>query len=105
MREEAERAEEEFNRVFRERELPSEIPERVIEARDEEVPLVKLLVEFGLTSSNSEGRRLIAQGGVYLDGERVVEPSLALSLAEPRELLIRVGKRRFLKLKIEQKSP
>jgi len=104
-REEAERAEEEFNRVFRERELPSEIPERVIEARDEEVPLVKLLVEFGLTSSNSEGRRLIAQGGVYLDGERVVEPSLALSLAEPRELLIRVGKRRFLKLKIEQKSP
>jgi tyrosyl-tRNA synthetase len=97
---EAERAEEEFNRVFRQREIPSEIAERVIKARDEEVLLVNLLAEFGLTSSNSEGRRLVNQGGVYVDGERVVDANLTVSLSESRELLFRVGKRRFLRLKI-----
>jgi tyrosyl-tRNA synthetase len=91
----AARAEEHFTRVVREGQAPEEIPEAPLPA-DDPVHLPKLLAEQGLVASTSEGRRLIGQGGLRLDGEPVSELDL------PRERLngavLQAGKRRFLRL-------
>src|SRR5437588_10989959 len=77
--EDAKHAEEEFNRIFRNKEAPTEVEERIIKA--ERIALTHLLVELGLAASNAEARRLIEQGGVSVDGERctVVNEILLLS--------------------------
>src|SRR6478736_1803463 len=87
-------AEEHFNRVVRRHEPPEEVPEHPLPAEDP-VHLPALLADaFGL--SRSEGRRLIAEGGVKLDGDPVSEIDL------PRERLsgavLQAGKRRFVRL-------
>jgi tyrosyl-tRNA synthetase len=84
-----------FDRQFRDRELPDDIPEHVFadEWSAEGVPLFVLLRGVGLASSGSEARRLVVQGGVKLDGEPVLDPGSLV--ARPHErLLISVGKRR-----------
>src|SRR5438067_9452989 len=98
--EDARRAEEEFNRIFRQKQAPDEVEERIIKA--ERIALTHLLVELGLAASNAEARRLIEQGGVSVDGERctVVNEILLLSPDKPaRE--IKVGKRRFFRVRGE----
>jgi len=90
----AERAEEHFTRVVRERKAPAEVPERPLPDGDS-VHLPAVLADsFGL--STSEARRLIAQGGVSVDGQPVAE------LDVPRERLenavLQAGKRRFVRL-------
>ncbi len=98
---EAEHAEEEFNRIFRRRELPDEIEERTVKSTDWE--LKELLVTLGLASSKAEARRLIEQGGVYVDGERCdpkINKYYPLRSNRPG-FDIRVGKRRFLRVKGE----
>ncbi len=93
----AERAEEEFNRVFRSRQMPKEIEERAIPSGRRTV--IQLLVEVGLAPSKAEARRLIEQGGVYIDGQRFSDVSELVSF-EPEGSArdIRVGKRRFLRV-------
>jgi tyrosyl-tRNA synthetase len=87
-------AEEHFNRVVRRHEAPEEVPEHPLPTADP-VHLPALLADaFGL--SRSEGRRLIAEGGVKLDGDPVGELDI------PRERLagavLQAGKRRFVRL-------
>jgi len=65
---EAQKAEAEFNRVFRDKQAPEDIEERTVPAGRR--TLTHLLVEVGLASSKAEARRLIEGGGVYLEGER-----------------------------------
>jgi tyrosyl-tRNA synthetase len=91
-------AEQEFERVFSSRDLPTEIPERSVVAEGETVLLSKLLVSAGLVASNSEARRLIEQGAVRVDGESLRDgrSELATDCAEP--LLVQVGKRRFARI-------
>ncbi len=91
-REAAERAQEEFVRVFQRRELPSEMPEVRI---SRPVPLLEFLVDRGLVKSKSEGKRLLAQNAVRIDGVVIGDPDHPV---EPREQVIRVGKRRFLRV-------
>ena len=96
---EAEAAEEEFNRIFRRKEMPAEIEERTVAAG--EWRLEGLLVELGLATSKGEGRRLIEQGGVSVDGKRVdpkVNQALQLSPDQPG-YTIGVGKRRFIRVR------
>lgn len=84
-----------FQRVVQAREVPEDIPETRIAlngARD--LGLLELLEQLSLISSRGEGRRLVKQGGVSIDGEVVSDPTLRLSAA-PRARLLRVGKRRF----------
>jgi tyrosyl-tRNA synthetase len=101
-REAAERAEEEFDRVFAREELPSEIPEVTVPARELEaggrLGVVALLRRTGLVHSNSEARRLIAQGGVSVDGRRVTAPEDKVEVHTG--LVVRVGKRRFARLRV-----
>ncbi len=98
-REAAERAAEEFDRVHRARGLPDEIEEVCLEVDGPAIRLPALLVRAGLVTSHSEGRRMLAQGAVSVDGERVAgEPELAVG----RDYLIRVGKRRFRRVELRR---
>ncbi len=97
----AQAAEEEFDRVFARDELPSEVPEvelRRAELDEGKVGVVQLLRMVGLVSSNSEARRLIAQGGVSVDGRRVADPELRVEVRTG--LVVRVGKRRFVRVRL-----
>ena len=90
------RAEESFEQVFKHHGLPENIPELVLEKKDGEVWLPKLLVEAGMTESTSEARRMIKQQAVSLDNEKVLDVDYAVQPAG--DVLIRVGKRRFAKI-------
>jgi tyrosyl-tRNA synthetase len=88
---EARRAEEEFVRVFRKSEVPEEMPEYLLHA---EQTLLDVLAESGLVSTRSEGRRLIQQRAVRLDGGTVTDSNMLLT----RKGVLQIGKRRFLRL-------
>ncbi|HYO45505.1 MAG TPA: tyrosine--tRNA ligase [Gemmatimonadota bacterium] len=98
--ESAEAAEGHFDRLFVRHDLPEEIPEVTVMVDGSAATLSWVLREAGLASSTSEGRRLVEQGGVSLDGERVRDPNLALSAG--RTALIQVGKRRFARVTLEE---
>jgi len=96
---EADDAAAEFDRVFRDREPPSDVPPfspppELIE--EGEAWLVALLAAAGACPSRSEARRVILQGGVTVDGVQVREETYRLPL--DREHLVQVGKRRFLRV-------
>jgi tyrosyl-tRNA synthetase len=93
-------AEEAFDRQFRDREVPDELPEAIIpgDAVDgPEVYLPRVLAELGLAKSGSEARRLIAQGGVRVNGEAVTGDQVAV--ADLDGGVLQVGKRRFVRLR------
>ena len=86
----------EFARIFREKGLPKEIEEVTLEAPGSKLWLPKAMVDAGLTAGTSEARRLIAQGGVQVDGEKVTNANLELAVG--KSYLLKVGKRRFVKV-------
>ncbi len=88
-------AEAAFDRVFKRGETPLEVEEFPLD-EEGEVWLPALLAAAGLVASNSEGRRMIAQGAVRLDGERVEEEQLPASGLTGR--VVQVGKRRYVRL-------
>ncbi|HXN83275.1 MAG TPA: tyrosine--tRNA ligase [Myxococcales bacterium] len=93
-------AEEAFEALHARREVPEEIEESDVE-RDPGaagVPLARTLAKLGLASSGSEARRLIAQGGVSVEGERVSDPNAALP---PGTHLLKVGKRKFVRVSVK----
>lgn len=87
------KAEEEFERVFSKKELPTEVPTVVIPAGKVWVP--GLLKDQGLVKSNSEARRLIAQRAIDLNKEVLTQEELNLSTGE---YVFRIGKKKFLKV-------
>lgn len=93
----ADAAEEDFVRRFRNKETPENIEERTVASGSWKLP--RLLVDLELAPSMAEARRLIEQGGVYIDGERAAQTDVELS--EERSLLVQVGKRRFVRVKGE----
>lgn len=92
----------EFERIFSRGQLPDEIPRMTaVEVRQlgldpERIFLVGLMTKAGLSKSNGEARKLIAGGGVSINGERVGDPDHEFALTG--EQILKVGKRRFLKL-------
>lgn len=88
-------AEEEFNRRFVKKEIPDEIEESQIASGS--YNLAELLADKSLASSKKEAKRLIEQGGVRIGGEKVSDTNAEVQLKD--EILLQVGKRRFLKLK------
>jgi tyrosyl-tRNA synthetase len=91
-------AREEFERVFSKGELPEEIPDYDCKSYNGNVWIIKLLTDTKMASSNGEARRLIKGGGVSLDGNKVTDENLELTIKDG--MLLKVGKRRFLRLKI-----
>jgi tyrosyl-tRNA synthetase len=96
----AKKASEEFRRVFRDRKAPEQAPRRTL-GRGEPKRLTALLVQLKVVASRSEAERLIKQGGVEIDGQRVLDVKKEIELAKPGEYLLRAGKRRFLRLVVE----
>lgn len=97
--EEAARAEREaFDRQFRDKELPEDIPVAPWPVAESELPLSNLLKELGLAQSTSEARRLVQQGGVKVGGEVRKEPTAVVERPGD-ELLVQVGKRRFVRIR------
>ncbi len=96
----AERAADEFKRVFRERQAPAEAPVRKVSPGAPK-RLVVLLVELGLAASRSEAERLVKQGGVEIDGVRAQDVKKEVSLSKPSEFLLRAGKKKFLRVVVE----
>jgi len=92
----AEKAESHFVSVFQKGTMPDEIPVVIWEG-EMKLPILDLLVELKLLSSKSEARRMIGNSGVKLDGEKVVDPQLQVSITG--ELIVQVGKRKFIKIK------
>ncbi len=86
---------EEFERVFRDRELPEEIPEHAIDVRSAWTAGSLVRAVFGL--SGAEARRLVEQGAVTLDGARLDDPLAQVKIRGGE--VLRAGKRKFAKLK------
>ncbi|MHB0999811.1 MAG: tyrosine--tRNA ligase [Armatimonadota bacterium] len=98
----AKEAQAEFERVFSARELPSDIEPIKVPAsamKDGKVWIVKLLSLSGFAASNSEARRLVEQGAVTIEGERVSNANAELSLENGQ--VLRVGKLKFGKIELE----
>jgi tyrosyl-tRNA synthetase len=97
----ADEAEARFDRVHREHEIPDDVPEVPIPAEavgDDVVWLPRLLAALGMASSNADGRRLIEQGGVRLDGRPISDPDAELDPADLTGRVIQVGRRRFVRI-------
>jgi tyrosyl-tRNA synthetase len=92
----ADQASQEFDNVFSKKELPAEIPEKQLNHDEPEIWIGHYLVKSGCADSTSEVRRLIKQGGLYLDNQRVDDENLKLPVKGER--LVRLGKRRFFKV-------
>ena len=93
----ATRAEEEFNRIFKNKQEPEEVEEHALESGIWKLP--RLLVETGLAASMAEARRLIEQGGVQVNNERCARVDYELSLSAAQSVLVQVGKRKFLRVR------
>src|SRR5688572_21703476 len=95
----AEAAEREFALRFRDREMPEEMPEVAIKAPDDGIPISQLLKQAGLTPSTSEAQRMIEQGAVKLDGERVTDKGL--KIRPGTNVVAQVGKRKFARIRVK----
>jgi tyrosyl-tRNA synthetase len=94
-REAARAAREEFIARFQQGRMPEEIPEKTLETGGEGIGIAAALSQCGLTTSNSEAFRMIQQGGVKINGEKVSDRTLRL---EPGfSGVLQVGKRKFCK--------
>jgi tyrosyl-tRNA synthetase len=103
----AEEAAREFIRVFQQRRAPAQIPERRLTAADRKklkadrtVRLARLLAHWKL-ASRTEAERLLKQGAVEVDGERIGDPRAELDVHSQREFTLRVGKHRFERVIVE----
>jgi tyrosyl-tRNA synthetase len=92
----ARRAEEEFDRIFVAKEVPENVENFTIRTGNGRISIIELLTATKLASSNSDARRLVQQGGVTIDGKKITDVNFVLVL--DREVILKVGKRRFLKI-------
>lgn len=100
---EAQNAEDEFNRVFRSKEIPEQVEERTLPSNyPKGWGLPHLLVTLGMAESKAEARRLIQQGGVGVDDQQQTIPNSVWIWKPGMSVLIRVGKRRFVRVHFDQ---
>jgi tyrosyl-tRNA synthetase len=94
------KAAENFQRVFRDRQAPTEAPVQKIPVGPAK-KLTALLTELKLAPSKSEAERLIKQRGVEIDGVCVEDPRKEMDLTKPGEFLLRAGKKKFVRVIVE----
>jgi tyrosyl-tRNA synthetase len=87
-----------FEARFKRGALPDDIPETIIQTQESALPLTQLLKQTGLTTSTSEAIRLIKQGGIKLDNEKIEDKAIQITQGET--VIIQVGKRKFAKVTI-----
>jgi tyrosyl-tRNA synthetase len=97
-------AEAEFENVFAAGQLPTDMPEVVLEGDGEGgIWIVLVMTECGFASSNGEARRLIKQGAVSVDGDRVSDDQATVP-ADGATRVLKVGKRRFARVTVQPAS-
>lgn len=92
--EEAINAEQEFDNIFVKKGLPNELPE--INISKKEIDILELIVEVGFAPSKSEARRLVLQGGVSIDNNKITDIKEKVHIKN--EQILKVGKRNFIKI-------
>lgn len=92
----AQSAEVEFDRIFVKKDMPDEVEEMKYGVKGSSVNILQLLAETKLAPSKSEARRLVDQGGVTVNNEKIADAKTNLSLNG--DVIIKVGKRKFLKI-------
>jgi tyrosyl-tRNA synthetase len=95
-------ADAEWRRIHSERQLPSEMPEVEIPAdaiKDGRVWIIQLLKATGMAKSNSDAKRVVEQGGVVLGEAKITDPNAEPTVEELRDAVLRVGPRRYMRLK------
>ena len=90
------KAEENFDKVFKQHDIPDDIPEITISVDEDAVWLPKLLADAGMVNGTGEARRMIQQNAVTLDGEKVSD--IEHQVKAEGEVLLKVGKRRFCRV-------
>jgi tyrosyl-tRNA synthetase len=92
-------AQADFDARFRQGAVPEDIREVRLSALDGGIAIAQVLKQSGLVASTSEALRMIEQGGVKLDGEKVSDK--ALRLASGAEAVLQVGKRKFARVRVD----
>jgi len=92
----AEKAEQEFNKVFKNKEKPEDMP--VCKLKDEKYNIVDLLIQTKLSSSKNQARRLVEQGAVKIGDEKIEDGTKEIIIKN--KMVIQAGKRKFVKIKI-----
>lgn len=93
---EAERAFDHFEKVFKNKEIPEDLPDFVFDSPITELMIQDILVSANLCPSKKEAKRIIEQGGVYIDAEKIVDPFAKIDISKPK--IFKVGKRKFLRI-------
>lgn len=93
--EDAKNAEEEFDRIFVKKGTPDEVPEFLFQ-ENREINILDLIILVNLAQSKGEAKRLVAQGGVTLDGEKITD--LQKIILPKNGQILKVGKHKFIKL-------
>jgi len=93
----AQNAEEEFNKIFSQKQIPTDIEEYCVAKK---TWIVKILTDSGLCATGGEARRMIKQGAVSIDDQKITDDTIELEIEEP--VIIKVGKRKFKKLFAEK---
>lgn len=92
----AQAAEDEFNRIFVDKGVPDQVDE--FKTTPQNIGLVQLMTLAGLSASNGEATRLIVGGGVSIDQQKIADTKLKLDLKSGQQLLIKAGKKKFVKV-------
>lgn len=87
-----------FEARFKRGAIPDDLPEIMVQAEASEIPLIQLLKQAGLTASTSEALRMIKQGGVKLNSEKIEDK--AIKIARGETVILQVGKRKFARITI-----
>jgi tyrosyl-tRNA synthetase len=98
---EAAASEENFNLLFKKKQVPDDVEEFQIskgEAGEGDIWIVNILVESGLVSSNGEGRRMVKQGAIKLNGVKIDDDSMEIGLKDIDGKILQKGKRHFRKI-------
>lgn len=96
-KEDAIKAKEHFEKIHSKKEIPEDIPVfKLSEINTDETELFEIIFKLNLTETKAEAKRLIKQGGVKVNGEKITDPMYKPDLS--RELIIQVGKRKFAKI-------
>ena len=90
----AEQARFHFERTVIKKDVPDDIPEYTFSPGTNH-RILDIIKSTGFASSNSEARRLLGQGGVTIDGEKITDPNLEIHLSDDDEKVLKVGKRKF----------
>ncbi|MDO5014341.1 MAG: tyrosine--tRNA ligase [Clostridia bacterium] len=100
-KEKAEKADKAAKAIFDNKSDDANMPEFELEETQGEIGILSLITKSGLTSSNSEARRLVMQGGIRINDEQIKDTKMSLNISDIKEnpIIIKKGKKTFLRIK------